>query len=383
MATKTAGSPKGLEGVVIAKTQLSYVDGKIGKLIYHGYPIETLAHNATFEEVAYLLWNNSLPNKAVLKAFDEELKRRRVVPDDVIDIMSCLPKDAHPMGVLRTAVSAMGTFDREQEDDSPEANRRKAIRLTARFPTIVAAWGRMREGKVPIAPRNDLGHAANFLWMLHGEEASEAAVRAIDAYLVLLADHGMNASTFSARVATSTQGDMYSAITTACGTLKGPLHGGANEAVMRMLLKVENVDKAQEWFNAAVSEGKRVMGIGHRVYKVEDPRATVLREMSRVIAKSSGDSHWFDLAMKVEELARSHDYFIERNLYANVDFYSAVALYAVGIPIDFFTPLFAMSRIAGWTAHVIEQWADNRLIRPRGEYVGPMDMEWVPLEKRK
>lgn len=380
MTDKT--STKGLEGVVVAQTQLSYVDGQIGKLVYHGYPIETLARNASFEEVAHLLWYNKLPNEAELAALDKTLKENRALDDDLVDIMSCLPRNAHPMGVLRTAVSAMGAFDLEQEDSSPEANLRKAIRLTARFPTVIAAWGRIREGKNVVEPRDDLGHAANFMWMLHGEEASDAAVRAVDAYLVMLADHGMNASTFSARVATSTQGDMYSAITTACGTLKGPLHGGANEKVMEMLLEVESLDKAEAWFKQARAEGRRLMGIGHRVYKVEDPRATVLRDLSRDIAETSGDGKWFDIAMEVEQLARAEQYFIERNLYANVDFYSAVALYAVGIPIDMFTPLFAMSRVAGWTAHVMEQWAENRLIRPRGEYVGPQDQEWVPLDER-
>jgi citrate synthase len=381
MTDKT--SAKGLEGVVIAQTQLSYVDGQIGKLIYHGYPIEMLARNASFEEVVHLLWYNKLPNEAKLAALDKTLKENRALDDDIVNIMSCLPRDAHPMGVLRTAVSALGAFDPEQEDSSPEANLRKAIRLTARFPTVIAAWGRIREGKNVVEPRDDLGHAANFMWMLHGEEASEAAVRAVDAYLVMLADHGMNASTFSARVATSTQGDMYSAITTACGTLKGPLHGGANEKVMEMLLEVQSLDKAEAWFKQTRAEGRRLMGIGHRVYKVEDPRATVLRDLSRDIAETSGDGKWFDIAMEVEQLARADTYFVERNLYANVDFYSAVALYAVGIPIDMFTPMFAMSRVAGWTAHVMEQWAENRLIRPRGEYVGPQDQEWVPLDERR
>jgi len=375
-------SAKGLEGVVVAQTQLSYVDGQIGKLVYHGYPIEALARNASFEEVAYLLWHKKLPNKTELAALEEALKENRALDDDLVGIMSCLPKDAHPMGVLRTAVSALGASDPEQEDPSPEANLRKAIRLTACFPTVVAAWGRIREGEAVVEPRDDLGHAANFMWMLHGEEASEDAVRAVDAYLVMLADHGMNASTFSARVTTGTQGDMYSAITTACGTLKGPLHGGANEKVMQMLLEVESLDKAEAWFEQARAEGRRLMGIGHRVYKVEDPRATVLRDMSRDIAETSGDGKWLDIALRIEGLARADQYFIERNLYANVDFYSAVALYAVGIPIDMFTPLFAMSRVAGWTAHVMEQWANNRLIRPRGDYVGPQDQAWVPLDER-
>lgn len=383
MSTTPAQSAKGLEGVVIAETQLSYVNGQIGKLIYHGYPIEVLARNASYEEVVYLLWHLKLPNQAELAGLKQQLNERRALPDGVLDVMQHLPKDAHPMGILRTVVSALGTFDPQQEDNSPEANASKALRLTASMPTIVAAWGRIREGKDPIAPRDDLGHAANFMWMLKGEESGEAALRAIDAYLVMLADHGMNASTFSSRVTTSTQGDMYSAITTAIGTLKGPLHGGANQRVMQQLQEIGSLDKAEAWFKKRLADRTLIMGIGHRVYKVEDPRARVLREMGRAIVADSENSQWYDIAMKIEELVRSNAYFVERDLYANVDFHSAVVLYEVGIPVDFFTPLFAISRVGGWTAHVMEQWANNRLIRPRGEYVGPMEMDWVPLEERE
>ena len=383
MTTKSVEAAKGLEGIVIAQTQLSYVDGQAGRLIYYGYPIEVLARNASFEEVAYLLWHHKLPNKAELKTLRDDLNQNRQLPEALIEMMSHYPKDAHPMGVLRSVVSALGMLDPEQEDNSPEANLRKAHRLMARIATSVAAWARMREGKELVEPRDDLGHAANFLWMLKGEVASEAAVRAINSYLVMLADHGMNASTFSSRVTTSTQADMYSAITSAVGTLKGPLHGGANERVMHMLMEIDSVDRIEAWYKQKRAAKERIMGIGHRVYKAEDPRATVLRQMVGDIVEMSGDSRWLDIAVGVEELARSDEYFIKRNLYANVDYYSAVALNAVGIPIDLFTPMFAMSRIAGWSAHVMEQWADNRLIRPRGEYVGPMELEWVPLDKRE
>lgn len=382
MSTQAASTAKGLEGIVIAQTQLSYVDGQAGKLIYHGYPIEVLARNATFEEVAYLLWENQLPSKDELDTLKANFRENRPLPDEIIDILKHIPKETHPMGVLRTAVSVMGNFDPEQEDSQPEANRRKAMRLAAKIPTAIAAWYRIREGEDVVSPHESLDHAANFMYMMHGEEASEAAVRAIDAYLVLLADHGMNASTFSARVTTSTQGDIYSAVTTGVGTLKGPAHGGANERVMKMLLEIGELDNAEAWFKKVREAGERIMGIGHRVYKVDDPRAVVIREMARDIAETTGNRKWFDIAVRIEELSRQDDYFVERNLYPNVDFYSAPALYSVGIPTDFFTPMFAMSRVAGWTAHVMEQWAENRLIRPRGEYVGPQDQEWVPLDER-
>lgn len=375
-------SAKGLEGVIIAESQLSYVNGQTGTLIYHGYPIETLARNATFEEVVYLLWHQKLPTQAELDSLKADFKANRAVPGELFDMMRSFPRDTHPMGVLRTLVSVLGMFDPEQEDNSPEATKRKAIRLTAQMATSMAAWGRIREGNDPVAPRDDLDHAANYLYMLKAEDSDPTAIRAFDAYLVMLADHGFNASTFTARVTTSTQGDLHSAIVAAIGTLKGPLHGGANERFMRSLLEIGSIDNTETWFRAKLDSGDRVMGIGHRVYKVEDPRAIVLREMAEQISAGGGDSTWIDIALNLKDYVAEEPYFTERKLFPNVEYYSAVVLYDIGIPIDFFTPAFALSRIAGWSAQILEQWSNNRLIRPKAEYVGPMDSEWVPIENR-
>jgi len=382
MTDQAAAGAKGLAGVVVAQTQLSTVDGQIGKLIYHGYNIKDLAEFASFEEVIHLLWYGKLPNQAELEGLRRELAAHRALPAELADIMRRYPRQAHPTGVLRTAISTLGLFDPDAENTTPQSNQRKAYRLVAQMATIVAAWARLRDGLEPVAPRDDLGHAANFLYMLKGHEPDPTEVAAVDTYLVLLADHGMNASTFSARVTTSTQADMYSAITTALGTLKGPAHGGAVEKAMLMLMDIESVDNVSAWFKNALTNDIRIMGIGHRVYKVEDPRATVLRERARALAASSGHHQWYDIAAALEETVRGHPYFVERDLHTNVDFYSAVVLYAVGLPTDLFTSLFAISRAAGWCAHIMEQWADNRLIRPRGEYVGPRDLAWAPLEER-
>jgi len=383
MSVQSAPTAKGLEGVVVAQTQKSTVDGTIGKLQYHGYNIVDLAAHATYEEVVYLLWYDKLPTLSELETFKKELAAERSLPLELVEMMRAFPKAAHPMAVLRTAVSALGVLDPHSEDTSPAANLRVARRLTAILPTIVAAWERIRNDKEPIAPRSDLGHAANFLYMMRGAEPTPTEVDAVDTYLVLLADHGMNASTFSARVTTSTLADVYSAVTTAIGTLKGPAHGGANQKAMEQFLAIGSPENVEAWFEHAMANDIRIMGIGHRVYKVEDPRARILRERAKALAESSGDSTWFEIAWRLEQKARNHPYFIERNLYANVDYYSAVVLYQVGIPVDQFTALFAISRVAGWTAHIMEQWADNRLIRPRGEYIGPRDLEWVPIEERK
>jgi len=275
-------------------------------------------------------------------------------------------------------------MDLTAEDTSPESNAQKLRRLTAVMPTLVAAWERVRSGEDPIAPRADLGIAANFLYMMTGEEPSATAVDAIDSFLILLADHGMNASTFSSRVTTGTLADVYSAVTTAIGTLKGPAHGGANQKAMEQFQSIGKPADVQGWFDKTMAAGERVMGIGHRVYKAEDPRATILRQRSKALAEEVGGeiADWFQVAYQLEQLARAHEFFQERNLFANVDYYSAIVLYQAGIPVDQFTALFAMSRIAGWSAHIMEQWADNRLIRPRAEYIGPEDLAWVPIEKR-
>ncbi len=364
----------GLEGETIADTQKSRVDGKIGELIYHGYNILDLGENADFEEVAYLLWNNEYPNAEQLAAFDAELKALRTIPDVVMTVLKALPKDGHPVAALRTAVSAMALTDPDADDVNLENSLAIAKNLVASIPTIVAAWERLRKGLEPLAPRDDLNHAANFLYMFTGEEPSAEAVDAIDKYLVLLADHGFNASTFSARVTTGTLSDMYSAITTAIGTLKGPAHGGATQAAMTQFIDAQKMGP-QEWFDDARANGKRVMGIGHRVYKVEDPRAKILRPLAEKLAANHEQGYWYDVALGVEQAARKDAYFIDRNLFPNVDYYSAPALYMLGIPLDTFTSLFTMSRVVGWTSHVLEQMENNRLIRPRANYVGPTGLK--------
>lgn len=375
---------KGLEGVVVADTRLSRVQGDVGKLIYGGYDIKDLAENASFEEVIYLLWHGKLPTMAELESLRRALIAEMPLPAQIIDTMKVFPASAHPMGVLRTAVSMLGVFDPEAEDNSPEANRRKAVRLTAKIPTIIAAWGRIREGKEPVAPHADLGIAANFLYMLHGTQPTQTEVDAINVYLVLLADHGMNASTFTSRVVTSTDGDMYSAVTAAIGSLKGPKHGGANEAAMRMFQEVSQAESVDKWFQEEVKgKGRRIMGIGHRVYKALDPRANILEKHAAALCQRNNRCDLYQLAKRLADLAAADEYFSERKLYPNVDYYSAIVLDAVGIATDMMTPLFAMSRIAGWTAHIMEQWADNRLIRPRGNYIGPENLTWVPIEQRQ
>lgn len=375
-------APKGLAGVVAADTSLSRVQGDKGKLIYRGYSIEDLGEKATFEEVVYLLWNGDLPTKQQLETFKAALVAKRALPADVLRTMQQFPHEAHPMAVLRTIVSGLGLIDPRADDISLDASRKKALLLTAVLPTIVAAWQRIRSNQEPISPRNDLGHAANFLYMLTGEEPEATAVDALDTYLVLLADHGFNASTFAARVTTGTLSDMYSAITSAIGTLKGAAHGGANQKAMEQFMDAAQRGDVQAWFKEARESDKRIMGIGHRVYKTEDPRARILKPLAEKLARSSGQGQWYEIADTIESLARQDDYFIERNLYANVDYYSAVVLYMIELPIDQFTPLFAMSRIAGWSAHVLEQLADNRLIRPKANYVGPEQREFRPLEER-
>jgi len=372
----------GLEGVVVAQSKMSKVLGREGRLIYAGYDIHDLAQHASFEEVAYMLWHCCLPNREQLDAFVQDMIDRRGISFQVMDLIRSTPQQAHPMAALRTAVSGLALSDPEADDITHESNLRKAADLTAKMPTIIAAIDRRRKGLEPLGPRNDLNHAANFLYMLHGRDPSETETRAMNLYLVLLADHGFNASTFAARVTAATQSDMYSAVTSAIGTLKGPAHGGATQATMEQLFEIGSVDNVEAWFKEARAQGRRVMGMGHRVYKTEDPRARHLRQMARELAEQT-DPKWFNIAERLEQVARQDPYFIERNLYVNVDFYTAPMLYALGIEADLFTTIFAMARIVGWTGHLLEQYADNRLIRPRAEYVGPMDLTWVPIDQRK
>jgi citrate synthase len=380
----TQVAKKGLDGTIIGDSRLSLVDGAAGRLIYAGYRIEDLAANALYEEVVHLLWNDRLPTASELETLRANIATAAEVPNEVLGQMMLMPKDANPMAVLRTAASALSLYDPDSEDNSLPANWRKATRLTGQITTLTAAWPRIRKGLKPVAPRADLNLAENFIYMLTGKDPEKEAADAINAYMVLLTEHGMNASTFSSRVTISTGSDMHSAIVSAIGTLKGPAHGGANTEAMKMFMEIGSPDHVRDWFRVEVKEhGKRIMGIGHRVYKALDPRAAVLRDRAEALAHASGNDKWFQIADQLANLARQDDYFIERNLYPNVDYYSAIVLYTLGIDIDMFTPLFAMSRIAGWTAHIIEQMTDNRLIRPDVNYVGPTDLQWIPVDQRK
>jgi len=369
---------EGLEGIVAAHSRICFVDGVEGRMLYEGYDIHDLADHASFEEVAYLLWHGDLPTRSQLDALNRELRGARPLPEPVMAIIKGVPKDALPMDVLRTAVSALGVYDPDARDNGQPANVRKSVRLTAQIATIVAAIDRTRNGKPPVAPDPGLGHAANFLYMLRGERPDATATRAVDIALILHADHELNASTFSARVTAATLADMHSAITSAIGTLKGPLHGGANEAVMRLLLKIGDVSNAVPTVKQMLANKEKIMGFGHRVYKTEDPRATHLRKMSEELCRQTGQLKWYEMSREIEKYMLA-----EKHLHCNVDFYSATCYYALGIPIDLFTPVFAVSRISGWSAHVLEQFADNRLIRPRAEYVGPLNRTYVPIDQRK
>lgn len=375
---------EGLEGVLVAESSLSHIDGDEGRLIYRGYAIEDLAHEANYEEVLYLLWYGELPTQGELDAFSGEMAEERAIDDPILDTVEALAAaDAEPMAVLRTAVSQLSATDPVGETDPEDPENLdetldKSRRITAKIPTILAAFARIRNGDDPVSPSEDLGHAANFLYMLNGEEPDEVAVETFDAALVLHADHGLNASTFSAMVTASTLSDMHSAVTSAIGTLAGPLHGGANQNVMSMLMEVDESDKEPlNWIEDALESGRRVPGFGHRVYNVKDPRAYILGDFSESLAEEAGDMKWYDYSITIEEFMEA-----EKGIAPNVDFYSATTYYQMGIPIDLFTPIFALSRVGGWTAHVIEQYEDNRIMRPRGRYVGPENQEFVPIDER-
>ncbi|RMF58208.1 MAG: citrate synthase [Bacteroidetes bacterium] len=369
---------RGLEGVVALDSELCFIDGQQGELIYRGYDIFDLARHATFEEVAYLLWNGRLPNRAERDDLLARLQAERTLPPMVSDVLGMTPEDAAPMAVLRTAVSALALFDGEAEDASPEANYRKALRLTARIPVIIAAFDRRRKGLEPVPPRRQGSTAYDFLYMLTGEEPGPAAERTFDTCLVLHAEHGLNASTFTARVIGATLSDMYSAVTGAIGALKGPLHGGANIEVMRMLLEIDRTGRDPvDYVRERLARKERIMGFGHRVYKTLDPRAAILREMAEALSEERGQRRWYDYSVKIMETMER-----EKGLYPNVDFFSASVYYMLGIDPDLYTPIFAMSRITGWTAHLLEQWKDNRLIRPRAAYVGPRGLTVRPLDER-
>ena len=373
----------GLEEAVVADISTSYIDGSVGELIYCGYAIEDLAENATFEEVLFLLFSSRLPNRVEYEDLRSTIAQNAEIPDEVIAMLRSLPKDTAAMAALRTAVSMLSAFDSDAEDlTDKEAAKAKAIRLTGQITTICAAWMRIVKSEAPVAPRADLSVAQNFVYMMSGDEPEATASAALDVYLVLLAEHGMNASTFTTRVVTATGSDMHSAIVAGIGALKGPSHGGANSAAMNMFLEIGDLDNVAPWFEKYVKTGqRRIMGIGHRVYKSNDPRAGILRRHAEALADSSGKRKWYEIAVKLAETARADEYFVKRNLYPNVDYYSAIVLYTLDLDVDMFTPLFAMSRIAGWSAHVIAQMG-GRLIRPKANYVGPRDRKWAPIDER-
>jgi citrate synthase len=371
---------KGLESIIAAQSQLSFIDGQAGRLIYRGYDIHDLARYSTYEEVVYLLWQGELPNRRQLDEFSRELAAHRELPDGVVAVLRALPKTTHPMDGLRTAVSALSGFDPDTEDNSREATLRKATRLTAQMASIAAIFERVRSGKAIVAPQYDLSHAANFLYMLRGTLPDAEDARALDTYFILLADHELNASTFTARTIVSTESDLHAAITGAIGALKGALHGGANQKVMEMLLEIGTAANAEPYVTEAMTAKKKLMGFGHRVYKTEDPRAVHLRRMSKELGEKYNAPEWYEMSKIIEDLVIAK--LGARGINTNVEFYSASVLYLLGIPFDLFTPLFACSRIAGWSAHVLEQLGDNRLIRPKSEYLGKKDLPYVPIDQR-
>lgn len=367
---------KGLEGVVAGNTALSVIDGQQGLLSYCGYNIHDLV-KGSFEETAYLLLNLKLPTQAELSEFSKKIEEESSLPQEVIKMISSLPSGVNAMAALRGVFSALAYYDDESEDNSDEANRRKAVRLIAKTPIAVATFHRVRNGQEALMPKSGKSIAWNFLYMLFGEEPSDAKVRLMDTALILHADHGFNASTFACRVIAGTLSDMYSAVTGAVGALKGPLHGGANERVMRMLLEIGGVEETESWLRGALERKEKIMGFGHRVYKTEDPRATHLRAMSKDLADDTGQQQWYEMSRIVEDIMVN-----EKNINPNVDFYSASSYYMMGIPIDLYTPIFAVSRVSGWAAHYIEQTNDNRLIRPGSTYIGERDLTYTPISER-
>lgn len=374
---KAPGPATGMEGAVVADSSLCFIDGQKGQLVYRGYDIHDLAGRVSFEETAWLLWNEDLPTRSQLQELKQELGRHRALPGPVLDLLRVLPDRAGSMETLRSAISLLATLDPEAGDMTPAANRNKAARLTAAMPTILAAAVRRRNGEEPVDPDADLGHAANFLWMLNGRRPSETAARALDMALVLHAEHGFNASTFSARVTAATLSDLHSAVISAISTLKGPLHGGANREVMETLETMGSLENVAAAVRDKLSRREKIMGFGHRVYKTMDPRAVHLKKMARDLGQDAGDSTWYDMSALMEETVMA-----EKGLYPNVDFYSAAAYRSLGIPAESYPAVFACSRISGWTAHIMEQYAHNRLIRPRARYTGPMNRTVRPLSER-
>lgn len=367
---------RGLEGVVACTTAVSSIVDVT--LCFRGYSIEDLAENSNFEEVSYLLWNGRLPDSKELEAFSREINQRMKLEADLVKQLQALPtKGVHPMAWLRTAASMLALWDNEAQSESDEARKRVGMKLLARMGTLVALFERTRQGKGYVEPRSGKSIAWNFLYMMTGEEPDSDFVKVLDVCLILHADHELNCSTFSARVTSSSLSDIYSAVTSAIGTLKGPLHGGANEQVMKMLIEIGTLDKARTWVKEALSQKKKVMGFGHRVYKNGDPRAKILSQMSRNLTLKTGQPHLYEMSKLIHETVEG-----DKGLLPNVDFYSATVYYSMGIPIDLYTPIFAVSRVSGWMAHIYEQYANNRIYRPRGQWTGKTGLHWVPLNKR-
>jgi citrate synthase len=379
-ARNAAMIDRGLANTIAAESQMSFIDGQNGILEYVGIDIDALARNSTFEETVFLLWNRRLPRRDELDAFATRIRAASALPEQMWDLIRALPAAATPMHALRTLVSALALHDPEADDPSPAANERKAVRLLARTPALIANFARHRRGKSFVRPSASSSVAADFLRMLNGEEPTKTMAHALDVCLILHADHGFNASTFAALVTISTLSDMYSAVTTAIGTLKGPLHGGANEEVMHMLEEIGEIEKVDAYVRGKLARKERVMGFGHRVYKAYDPRATYLKTFAQRLAKDTGNEKLFEMSRRIEEIM--HEAVAAKGIHPNVDFYSATTYYSLGLEVDLFTPIFAMSRVAGWVGHCIEYLQDNKLMRPNCEYTGPHGVEYVPIERR-
>lgn len=387
-ATATAAAPastasKGLEGVNAGPSSVSLVEGTEGRLSYRGYKIQDLAEKASYEEVFYLLIYGELPTKSQLEELDGKLRARRDLPEEAMTVLRVLPKNGEPIDILRTVVSTLAMLDQDTNNTSHDAVVDKAITLAARMPTVVAAYDRLRNGKEPVAPSSDLDHATNLLHMMRDQPVSKEDASALNAYFVLAAEHSFNASTFTAKVVISTLSDYYSGIVGAICSLKGVSHGGANQKAMEMMLEIGDIDNVQAFIDYALTTKRRLMGMGHRIYKTYDPRASQLNEHARVVAGTSGNGQWYEIAKRIDEISHTHPYFSERKIYPNVEFYSAPLLYTLGFRPDLMPALFACSRVSGWSAHILEQLQDNRIIRPNAEYVGLAIREFVPMSKRK
>jgi citrate synthase len=370
-------SSAGLEGVVAAPSEICFIDGVAGRLVYRGYEIADLVEQVTFEETAFLLWENRLPNRSELAQLKSQLASNASPPAHTMAILKALPSETEPMDALRTAVSSLSGGDPDLTSNEPDANRRKAVRITAQLPALVAGFHRLRNGQKPVKPDGGLSVAANFLYMLTGKKPHETLGRVLDAALVLHAEHGFNASTFAARVTAATLADMHAAVTAAIAALKGPLHGGANQEVMELLLECGSADAAEKRIRSMLAAGTKIPGFGHRVYRTFDPRAAFLRKMSKQLGEAAGNTKWYEMSERLIPIVKEL-----KNKDPNVDFFSASAYYTMGIPIDLYTPIFAIARVAGWTAHIMEQHSNNRIIRPQDDYRGPFDRKVVPIDQR-